>query len=60
MRFIFRQANGSEANGEAGTYMNYDEFVILVRRIDRMEYAIGNIVSRVKLLVKILFRKFHI
>ena len=28
--------------------ITYDEFAILVRRIDRMEYSIGNIVSRVK------------
>lgn len=27
--------------------VTYDEFAILVRRIDRMEYSIGNIVSRV-------------
>lgn len=27
--------------------ITYDEFAILVRRIDRMEYSIGNIVSRV-------------
>lgn len=27
--------------------ITYDEFAILVRRIDRMEYSIGNIVSRI-------------
>jgi hypothetical protein len=29
--------------------ITYDEFAILVRRIDRMEYSIGNIVSRVRI-----------
>ena len=28
--------------------ITYDEFAVLVRRIDRMEYSIGNIVSRVR------------
>ncbi|UJR08879.1 hypothetical protein I4U23_013134 [Adineta vaga] len=36
--------------GNEGDNINritYDEFAILVRRIDRMEYSIGNIVSRI-------------
>lgn len=32
---------------ENANRITYDEFAILVRRIDRMEYSIGNIVSRV-------------
>ena len=34
-------------DGDAANRVTYDEFAILVRRIDRMEYSIGNIVSRV-------------
>jgi hypothetical protein len=35
-------------NTDNANRITYDEFAILVRRIDRMEYSIGNIVSRVK------------
>jgi hypothetical protein len=35
-------------NTDNANRITYDEFSILVRRIDRMEYSIGNIVSRVK------------
>lgn len=38
-------ATGGE--GDNANRITYDEFAILVRRIDRMEYSIGNIVSRV-------------
>ncbi|CAF2049019.1 unnamed protein product [Rotaria magnacalcarata] len=43
-----KPANGLGA-GETdnGNRVTYDEFAILVRRIDRMEYSIGNIVSRI-------------
>ena len=36
---------------EKANRVSYDEFAILARRIDRMEYSIGNIVSRVKILL---------
>ena len=39
-------ANGGN-DGDNANRITYDEFAILVRRIDRMEYSIGNIVSRV-------------
>lgn len=41
--------NASATNNDAenANRVTYDEFAILVRRIDRMEYSIGNIVSRV-------------
>ncbi|CAF3336661.1 unnamed protein product [Rotaria socialis] len=45
-----KQADGKGAGaGESdnGNRVTYDEFAILVRRIDRMEYSIGNIVSRI-------------
>jgi len=41
-------ATGGNENDPANR-ITYDEFAILVRRIDRMEYSIGNIVSRVGL-----------
>jgi hypothetical protein len=28
--------------------ITYDEFSVVIRRVDRMEHSIGNIVSRVK------------
>jgi len=42
---------GNSGNGvnDNVNRITYDEFAILVRRIDRMEYSIGNIVSRVKI-----------
>jgi len=41
--------NASATNNDAenANRVTYDEFAILVRRIDRMEYSIGNIVSRI-------------
>ncbi len=41
--------NGATGGHDAdnANRVTYDEFAILVRRIDRMEYSIGNIVSRV-------------
>ncbi|CAF1030105.1 unnamed protein product, partial [Adineta ricciae] len=41
-------ANTTNGNdGDNPNRITYDEFAILVRRIDRMEYSIGNIVSRI-------------
>ncbi|CAF4656456.1 unnamed protein product [Rotaria sp. Silwood1] len=37
--------NNNETDNE--NHITYDEFSILVRRIDRMEYSIGSIVSRI-------------
>ncbi|CAF5120063.1 unnamed protein product, partial [Rotaria magnacalcarata] len=43
-----KPANGLGAGeSDNGNRVTYDEFAILVRRIDRMEYSIGNIVSRI-------------
>ena len=56
-------ANTTSGNdGDNPNRITYDEFAILVRRIDRMEYSIGNIVSRVKIsnrarLTKVTFSK---
>ena len=41
-------AGGTGGDGDNANRITYDEFAILVRRIDRMEYSIGNIVSRVR------------
>ena len=32
---------------EDANYISYDEFAVVVRRMDRMEYSIGNVVARV-------------
>jgi polycystin 2 len=54
-RIASRKASIKPPMGAPGTEVDnsnrvtYDEFAILVRRIDRMEYSIGNIVSRVRL-----------
>ncbi|CAF1031844.1 unnamed protein product [Adineta ricciae] len=37
----------NDNDGDNPNRITYDEFAILVRRIDRMEYSIGNIVSRI-------------
>jgi polycystin 2 len=48
---VIAPAPGSNGNSGNDTdnfnRITYDEFAILVRRIDRMEYSIGNIVSRI-------------
>ncbi|CAF2744244.1 unnamed protein product [Rotaria sp. Silwood2] len=50
---VVQQSNGQVATGnndnetDNANRITYDEFAILVRRIDRMEYSIGNIVSRI-------------
>ncbi|CAF1188330.1 unnamed protein product [Adineta steineri] len=38
---------GASGDTDHANRITYDEFAILVRRIDRMEYSIGNIVSRI-------------
>ncbi|CAF3934368.1 unnamed protein product [Adineta steineri] len=38
---------GGSGETDHANRITYDEFAILVRRIDRMEYSIGNIVSRI-------------
>ncbi|CAF4480352.1 unnamed protein product [Rotaria socialis] len=45
-----QHGNDQASNGNEGDNENriaYDKFVMLVHRIDRMEYSIGNIVSRI-------------
>ncbi len=46
----FRTLNPTGPNGNGNGQANritFDEFAILTRRMDRMEYSVGNIVSRV-------------
>lgn len=43
-----RAANASGQNAKDNeNHITFDEFRILTRRMDRMEYSVGNIVSRV-------------
>jgi len=46
----FRTLNPTGPNGNGNGQANritFDEFATLTRRMDRMEYSVGNIVSRV-------------
>lgn len=59
---LFREFTGKGASGNEsgnGNRISYDEFGTLVRRIDRMEYSIGNVVSRVRRIwFSLIFKKW--
>ncbi|CAF0799310.1 unnamed protein product [Didymodactylos carnosus] len=42
-----RQDDNENDKNSANNRISYDEFAVLLRRVDRMEYSIGNIVSKI-------------